>query len=114
MSELSQVAHSPSDWAGADSSVSDYIALLKPRVMSLVIFTGFVGLALAPVQPHPFIAVIALLCIAVGAGAAGALNMWYDRDMDALMARTSHRPIPLRRIAPDDALAFGSALAGGS
>ena len=81
----------------SNAGVGDYIALMKPRVMSLVVFTALVGLALAPGHLHPVIAVTALLCIAVGAGAAGALNMWYDADIDALMARTADRPIPAGR-----------------
>ena len=95
-------------------SVEDYIALLKPRVMSLVVFTALVGLVCAPVPVHPVIAITALLCIAVGAGASGALNMWYDADIDARMARTAARPIPRGRIKPREALAFGSVLAVGS
>ena len=87
--------------------LSDYLALLKPRVMSLVVFTGFAGLVLAPGQLDPLISLIAVLCIAVGAGGAGAINMWYDRDIDALMARTKNRPIPAGRMAPQKALAFG-------
>ncbi len=83
----------------------DYLALLKPRVMSLVVFTGFAGLVVAPGDVHPLLAAVAVLCIAVGAGAAGAINMWYDRDIDALMERTRNRPIPAGRVAPDDALA---------
>jgi len=94
------------------AGVGDYIALLKPRVMSLVVFTAFVGLVLAPVHMHPVIAFTALLCIAVGAGAAGALNMWYDADIDARMARTAGRPIPAGRLARGEALAFGLTLAG--
>ena len=86
---------------------SDYLALLKPRVMSLVVFTGFAGLVLAPGQLDPLISLIAVLCIAVAAGGAGAINMWYDRDIDALMARTRDRPIPAGRLAPQKALAFG-------
>lgn len=93
-------------------SVRDYIALLKPRVMSLVVFTGYVGLAIAPGDIHPVIAAIAVLCIAVGAGAAGAINMWYDRDIDAVMGRTGKRPIPAGRMNPDEALSFGVILAG--
>ncbi|MEO8557483.1 MAG: heme o synthase [Rhodospirillales bacterium] len=89
------------------SRVSDYVALLKPRVMSLVVFTGFVGLFLAPGHIHPLLAGIAVFCIALGAGASGAINMWYDRDIDAIMQRTQSRPLPQGRIAPDDALAFG-------
>jgi heme o synthase len=94
--------------------VGDYVALLKPRVMSLVVFTGFAGLYLAPGHLHPVLAVIAMLCIAVGAGAAGAINMWYDRDIDAVMRRTQGRPLPAGRMAPGDALGFGAVLAGAS
>jgi protoheme IX farnesyltransferase len=97
-----------------DARAGDYVALLKPRVMSLVVFTAFVGLYLAPGHIHPALAAIAILCIAVGAGAAGAINMWYDRDIDALMARTRRRPIPDGRIAPGAALAFGILLAVGA
>ena len=93
------------------ASVGDYLALLKPRVMSLVVFTGFVGLMIAPGHLHPALAAIALLCIAVGAGASAALNMWFDADIDVLMARTRGRPIPQGRIVADEALAFGSVLA---
>ncbi|HEX7967594.1 MAG TPA: heme o synthase [Stellaceae bacterium] len=95
-------------------SVGDYVALLKPRVMSLVVFTGFVGLYLAPGHLHPVLAVIAVLCVAVGAGAAGAINMWYDRDIDAVMRRTRDRPLPAGRMAPGDALGFGCVLAAAS
>jgi protoheme IX farnesyltransferase len=95
-------------------AVADYVALLKPRVMSLVVFTGFVGLYLAPGHLHPVLAGIAMLCIAVGAGAAGAINMWYDRDIDALMQRTRQRPLPAGRMAPGEALGFGCVLAGAS
>lgn len=92
-----------------DASVADYFALLKPKVMSLVIFTGFVGMWLAPglSQVHPFLLVVGMLCLSLNAGAAGAINMWYDRDIDAIMKRTAARPIPMGRIAPADALAFG-------
>src|SRR6516165_8047590 len=93
------------------AGVGDYIELMKPRVMSLVVFTALVGLLLAPGHVHPVIGLTALLCIAVGAGAAGALNMWYDADIDAHMARTAGRPIPAGRLAPGDALAFGLTLA---
>jgi protoheme IX farnesyltransferase len=95
-------------------SIADYIALMKPRVMSLVVFTALVGMALAPVQLHPVLAVIALICIAVGAGASGALNMWYDADIDACMQRTASRPIPRGYVAPEEALTFGTILAVGS
>jgi heme o synthase len=94
------------------AGVGDYIELMKPRVMSLVVFTALVGLVLAPVHMHPVLAFTALLCIAVGAGAAGALNMWYDADIDARMARTAARPIPAGRLARGEALAFGLTLAG--
>ena len=94
------------------ASVGDYIELMKPRVMSLVVFTALVGLLIAPGHLHPVIALTALICIAVGAGAAGALNMWYDADIDARMARTEKRPIPAGRVAPREALAFGVTLAG--
>ena len=94
------------------ASVSDYLALMKPRVMSLVVFTALVGLAVAPGSLHPITAFTALLCIAVGAGAAGALNMWYDADVDALMTRTARRPVPMGRVQPGEALAFGLTLSG--
>ncbi|CAN0513700.1 unnamed protein product, partial [Discosporangium mesarthrocarpum] len=90
--------------------VSDYFALLKPRVMSLVVFTGLVGLAVAPGTIHPVLAFTALLCIAVGAGASGAINMWYDADIDAVMERTKERPIPAGRVSANEALAFGTVL----
>jgi protoheme IX farnesyltransferase len=89
----------------------DWIALLKPRVMTLVVFTGLIGLLVAPGHLHPVLAFTAVLCIAVGAGACGAINMWYDRDIDALMRRTRNRPIPAGRIAPGEALGFGITLA---
>jgi protoheme IX farnesyltransferase len=94
----------------SEAEVGDFIALLKPRVMSLVIFTALVGIVLAPGHLHPVIAVTSLICIAVGAGASGALNMWYDRDIDALMTRTMNRPIPRGRVSPEEALAFGMVL----
>lgn len=93
---------------------ADYFALLKPRVMSLVVFTGLVGMVLAPGTLHPVLAIAALLCIAVGAGASGAINMWYDADIDAVMSRTQGRPIPQGRITKDEALGFGCVLAVGS
>jgi protoheme IX farnesyltransferase len=94
--------------------VGDYIALLKPRVMSLVIFTALVGIVVAPGQVHPVIAAASLLAIAVGAGASGALNMWWDADIDAVMSRTARRPIPAGKITRDEAFAFGMALSVGS
>jgi len=97
-----------------EASVGDYIALLKPRVMSLVVFTGLVGLMAAPGGIHPFLGIIAVVCIAVAAGASGALNMWYDADIDAKMARTARRPIPMGRISRENALSFGIVLSVGS
>jgi protoheme IX farnesyltransferase len=97
-----------------DATAGDFFALLKPRVMSLVVFTGLVGMMLAPVKLHPVIGFAALLCIAVGAGAAGALNMWFDADIDARMERTQGRPIPQGRIEPGEALGFGATLAVGA
>ena len=94
--------------------IGDFVALLKPRVMSLVVFTAIAGLVVAPGALHPVLAAIAVLCIAVGAGAAGAINMWYERDIDAMMARTSTRPLPAGRMTPGDALGFGAVLAVGS
>ena len=91
-------------------TAGDYIELLKPRVMSLVVFTGLSGLVCAPGTIHPVIAFVALLCIAVGAGASGALNMWFDADIDARMERTKGRPIPTGRVTPEGALAFGTTL----
>ena len=100
--------------AALGPSVGDFVALLKPRVMSLVVFTGFAGLYLAPGHIHPFLAAVAVLCIAVGAGASGAINMWYDRDIDAVMRRTRNRPLPAGRMAPGEALGFGCVLASAS
>jgi protoheme IX farnesyltransferase len=97
-----------------EAQVSDYVALLKPRVMSLVVFTGLVGLVVAPGDIHPVLGAVAILCIAVAAGASGAINMWYDRDIDALMSRTQNRPVPAGRMAPGEALGFGVVLAVGS
>ena len=101
----------PADTAwGGNGLVGDFVALLKPRVMSLVVFTALVGMVAAPGSVHPVIGVIALLAIAVGAGASGALNMWYDADIDAQMQRTAARPIPRGRVTPGEALAFGTVL----
>jgi heme o synthase len=97
-----------------EPALGDYVALLKPRVMSLVVFTGFVGLYLAPGHLNPVLQLAAILSIAVAAGACGAINMWYDRDIDALMERTRERPLPAGRMAPGDALGFGAVLAGAS
>ena len=114
MSDQTIVLNPPVGAAAADARVADYIALLKPRVMSLVVFTGFAGLYLAPGSLHPVLALAAILCIAVAAGASGAINMWYDRDIDARMARTRGRPIPAGRMEPGAALGFGVTLAVGS
>ncbi len=98
----------------SSAHVQDYFALLKPRVMTLVVFTGLAGIIVAPGNLHPFLAAVAVICIATGAGAAGAINMWYDRDIDAIMTRTRNRPIPAGRMIPGDALGFGVVLAVGS
>src|SRR3954452_14429780 len=98
----------------SNGDVSDYIALLKPRVMSLVVFTALVGMVVAPAAVHPVVAAASLLMIAVGAGASGCLNMWWDADIDARMTRTARRPIPAGRIAPNEALSFGLTLSVGS
>lgn len=103
-------ADAPGAIVAEGAQVGDYIALLKPRVMSLVVFTGLAGLVAAPGTLHPFLAAVAVLCIAVSAGAAGAINMWYDRDIDAIMERTKSRPIPRGRVSPDEALSFGVTL----
>ncbi len=97
------------DVHSTEAGVSDFFALLKPKVMSLVVFTAFAGMWVAPGLDHlhPFLAVVAIFCIAVNAGAAGAINMWYDRDIDAVMKRTAGRPIPTGKVNPDEALAFG-------
>ncbi len=87
--------------------VEDYLALLKPRVMSLVVFTALVGMLVAPGGINPFVGLVAIVCIAIGAGASGALNMWYDADIDAVMSRTQNRPIPAGRMTAGEALAFG-------
>jgi protoheme IX farnesyltransferase len=92
--------------------MGDYFALMKPRVMQLVVFTALVGLLVAPVPVHPFIGFVGILCIAVGAGASGALNMWWDADIDAVMKRTQSRPIPSGRVQPGEALGIGLALSG--
>ena len=96
---------------GGQGTAGDYFALLKPRVMSLVIFTAFVGIVAAPGTLHPLLALMALLAIAIGAGASGALNMWYDADIDAKMRRTRSRPVPRGAILPGEALGFGAVLA---
>ncbi len=104
---LPQSAGQLADWR-------DYFALLKPRVMTLVIFTAACGLFAAPGHINPFLGFVAILSIAVGAGASGALNQWYEADIDAVMKRTADRPIPAGRVSPAEALSFAVALAGGS
>lgn len=93
-----------------EAQFGDFLALLKPRVMTLVVFTAFVGLLAAPVSVHPFVGFCAILFIALGGGASGALNMWYDADIDAVMRRTAKRPIPAGRVTRDEAFAFGLTL----
>lgn len=98
------------DTTASEATAGDYFSLLKPRVMMLVVFTAIAGMWVAPGSMDPVMALIAVLCIAINAGAAGAINMWYDRDIDAVMTRTQKRPIPAGKIAPDDVLAFGIGL----
>ena len=105
---------SHASFARAFGRSRDFIALTKPRVMSLAVFTALVGLMLAPEHPNPLTRLVAILCIAAGAGAAGALNMWYDADIDAVMARTALRPIPRGRLSRGEALCFGLVLAAGA
>jgi protoheme IX farnesyltransferase len=100
----SAAAQIPADWR-------DFLALTKPRVMTLVVFTGLCGMLAAPAAIHPVIGFTAILCIALGAGASGALNMWYEADLDALMKRTAARPLPAGRMSRDEALHFGVGLA---
>ena len=114
MSGTSVNSQAGNELAVFEPSVSDFFTLMKPRVMSLVIFTALVGMVTADGSIHPVLAAIALLCIAVGAGASGALNMWYDADIDAEMARTAARPIPRGRVTEDEALGFGVVLSIGS
>ena len=114
MSDVTAIANGRDAGIGAADLTgglpADYVSLLKPRVMSLVIFTALAGLVAAPTHIHPVIGFAALLAISVGAGASGALNMWYDRDIDAIMSRTRTRAIPAGRIEPRQALAFGLTL----
>jgi protoheme IX farnesyltransferase len=100
--------------APAEASLKDYIALLKPRVMSLVVFSGFAGIVMAPAIMHPVLSFVAVLCIAMASGASGAINMWYERELDAKMLRTKNRPLPQGRIAPEHALEFGLVLLAAS
>jgi protoheme IX farnesyltransferase len=113
------MAHRPAELAteslsatlGGQGDVADFVALLKPRVMSLVVFSAVVGLVAAPGSVHPWLGFVAILCIALGAGASGALNMWYDADIDAQMKRTASRPVPRGAVSPQEALGFGLTLA---
>jgi protoheme IX farnesyltransferase len=107
----SAVQNDAAEASAASPRVGDFVALLKPRVMSLVVFSGLAGLLVAPGSIHPLIAAVAIFCIAIGSGASGAINMWYERDIDALMARTKNRPLPAGRMAPETAIAFGVTLA---
>jgi protoheme IX farnesyltransferase len=107
MSDTAHIIWTSTGEGTTPARVRDYVDLLKPRVMSLVVFTGLVGVMIAPVHIHPFEAFLAVLAIALGSGAAGAINMWYERDLDALMTRTANRPLPAGRVAPDDALGLG-------
>jgi protoheme IX farnesyltransferase len=107
MSDTAQSIWTNTGESTTPARVRDYVDLLKPRVMSLVVFTGLVGVMIAPVHIHPFEVFLAVLAIALGSGAAGAINMWYERDLDALMTRTANRPRPAGRVAPDDALGLG-------
>ncbi|MEC3862024.1 heme o synthase [Mesobacterium sp. TK19101] len=112
MSDTSINTGAKTDAYGPEAQLGDYFALLKPRVMTLVVFTALVGLLAAPVPVHPYIAFCAILFIAIGGGASGALNMWWDADIDAVMRRTQKRPIPAGKVQPGEALALGLALSG--
>ena len=105
-------AYQPTAEAHREAGFGDYVQLLKPRVMSLVVFTALVGLLVAPVGLHPVEGLAAILFIALGAGASGALNMWWDADIDAVMKRTARRPVPSGRVEAGEALAIGLALSG--
>ena len=107
MTDMSMEAHQTGP---AEAQVKDYFALMKPRVMSLVVLTAAVAMFAAPGGIHPVIALASILCIAVGAGASGALNMWWDADIDAVMKRTANRPLPAGAVEPGEALAIGVAL----
>ncbi len=110
MLQAKDIKYISSEISNDSSSLNDFIALLKPRVMSLAVFTSICGVMLAPISLHPFFFFLSVLCISIGAGASGAINMWYDRDIDSLMDRTKWRPIPKGKIHPLDALGFGIVL----
>ncbi|WP_088343016.1 MULTISPECIES: heme o synthase [Rhodomicrobium] len=116
MSDISaaQTRNLPEDGGATQGALRDYLLLLKPRVMSLAIFTALAGMIAAPGPLHPLVAFTALIFIAAGAGACGALNMWYDADIDRQMSRTALRPIPQNRVPPVEVLSFGLVLAAGS
>ncbi len=114
MSRASLTTETKPDRSAASGSVGDFFALMKPRVMSLVVFTALTGLVAAPGHIHPLLGSIAIIAIAVGAGASGALNMWWDADIDARMERTATRPIPAGKVTADEALTFGMVLSIGS
>ena len=107
---MTDATHTPS--ADYETQLGDYYELLKPRVMQLVVFTAIVGMLAAPVAVHPVVGFASILFVAIGAGASGALNMWWDADIDAVMRRTAKRPIPSGRVQPGEALAIGVALSG--
>ena len=107
MTDATQQIDLQSGSSSYEAQLGDYWALLKPRVMSLVVFTAAVGVFVAPVAVHPFIAIVSILFIALGGGASGALNMWYDHDIDTIMKRTAKRPVPSGRVQPGEALSLG-------
>ena len=107
---MTDITNTPA--AEREAQLGDYFALLKPRVMQLVVFTALVGMLAAPVSVHPVVGFASILFIAIGAGASGALNMWWDADIDAVMRRTAGRPIPAGKVQPGEALALGAALSG--
>jgi protoheme IX farnesyltransferase len=109
-SEMSDATINQTGSNTGEAGFGDYFALLKPRVMSLVVFTALVGLAAAPVAVHPMVAFASILFIAVGGGASGALNMWWDADIDRVMKRTARRPVPSGKVTADEALAVGLTL----
>jgi protoheme IX farnesyltransferase len=112
VTDSTEAGAAPAEAFPVGARVGDYLALLKPRVMSLVVFTALVGLMIAPVQVHPVLATVSIAMIALGAGASGALNMWYDADVDGVMVRTRGRPVPRGAVAPEEALSFGLVLSG--
>jgi protoheme IX farnesyltransferase len=110
VTKITDIATYTDGTAVSTAKVGDFIELLKPRVMTLVVFSGIAGIVLAPGHLHPFLVFVAVICIAIGAGASGAINMWYERDIDAIMNRTRGRPLPQGRMEPAEALAFGGVL----